>query len=128
MSCDLAPTMGFSPDVGHGFTAEDDQPGTGGVVLLSDDLWNSRYQRDLSVIGRQVTVNTVTRTIVGVMPPGFKFPTNQQLWVPLASMTSKEPRNNRGLLTFARMKPGVTPARALQETTSIAARLAAQYP
>jgi putative ABC transport system permease protein len=128
ISWDMFPTIGVSPAVGHGFTAEDDQPGTGGVVLLSDDLWRSRYQRDLSVIGRQVTVNTVPRTIVGVMPPGFKFPTNQQLWVPLASMASKEPRNNRGLLTFGRMKPGVTPARALQETTSITARLAAQYP
>ena len=128
ISFDLFPTLGISPAIGHGFTAQDDQPATGNAVLLSDDLWESRYQRSPAVIGRQVIVNAAPRVIVGVMPPRFNFPTNQKLWIPLTSLVSKLPRNDRSLLVFARLKPAVTQERALQETKAITARLAAEYP
>jgi len=128
ISWDMFPTLGIAPAIGHLFSADDDQPATGNVVLISDDLWQSRYQRNPSVIGRQVTVNGVTRDIIGVMPPRFNFPTNQKLWIPLGLAASKEPRSARSSLVFARFKPGVSEARALQEITATAARQAATYP
>src|SRR5438045_4032738 len=82
----------------------------------------SRYHSDLGVIGRRVTVNGLSRVVVGVMPPGFQFATNQQLWVPLASVASKESRGNRSLLVLGRLKPGVTTARAVEEDRRIVTR------
>ncbi len=70
----------------------------------------------------------MSRVIVGVMPPGFQFPSNQQLWIPLGPTAAKDPRDFRSLLVFGRMKPGVTMARALQDARGIAARLATAYP
>jgi len=128
ISWDLFPVLGVAPAVGHGFTADDDQPNGGNAVLLSDELWKNRYAGNPAVIGRTITVNAVPRVIVGVMPPGFKFPNNQKLWIPLGPIGSRDPRANRNLLVFGRLKPGVTQAQALQELTAVAARQAAQYP
>ena len=128
ISWDLFPLLGVAPAVGHGFTAEDDQPSTGGVVLLSDELWKSRYAGDRSLIGRTITVNSAPRVVVGVMPPGFKFPSNQKLWIPVGSIGSKEARNLRSLLVFGRLKVGATPEQASQELIALAGRQATQYP
>ena len=128
ISWDLFPLLGVAPAVGHGFSTEDDRPDTGRAVLLSDEVWKNRYGGDASVIGRTITVNAVARVIVGVMPPGFKFPNNQKLWIPLGPIGSKEARNNRSLLVFGRLKPGATIGQSLQELTGLAARQATQYP
>jgi putative ABC transport system permease protein len=128
VSWDLFPTLGIAPAIGHGFTPEDDQPTGGAAVLLSDDLWQTRYQADRSVIGHTITVNALPRVVVGVMPPGFKFPNNQKLWIPLTSVVAKDARDARGLLVFGRLKPGVTNVRAAQDVAGVSRQLAAQYP
>ena len=128
VSADMFPVLGIAPAVGRNFSPEEDAPSAGGAVILSDNLWRSRYHSDLGVLGRTITVNAVPRVVVGVMPPGFQFPTNQQLWIPLALETQKEPRDFRSLLAFARLKPGITFARALEETRPTASRLAGLYP
>ena len=82
VSWDLFPLLGTSPVLGRGFTAEDDQPNAAGVVLLSHQLWNTRYQADRTVLGRSILVNAKPHTVIGVMPQGFEFPENQRLWIP----------------------------------------------
>jgi len=128
VTADMFPTLGVGPALGRNFTTEEDSPSGGDAVLLSDALWHSRYQANPSVIGTRVTVNAVSRVIVGIMPPGFQFPTNQQLWVPLAPEASKDPRNFRAMLVFGRVKPDVTIDRAAEDVRLVTRRLAATYP
>jgi putative ABC transport system permease protein len=128
VSWDLFPLLGTRPILGRDFTAEDDRPGAGDVVLLGYDLWMRRYRGNDHIIGQSIQVNAKPHVVVGVMPQGFAFPNNQKLWIPLAPLVSKDPRNFRGLFAFGRMKPGVTLERARQELDAIAARLATQYP
>ncbi len=128
VSWDLFPMLGTSPVLGRGFTAEDDRPGTGSVVLLGHDLWTRRYRGDSRIIGQPILVNGKPHVVIGVMPPGFAFPNNQRLWVPLEPLVSQDPRNFRGLFAFGRLKPGVTIDRARQDLDAIAGRLAAEYP
>jgi putative ABC transport system permease protein len=128
MSWDLFPLLGTSPILGRGFSAEDDRPGAGPVVLLGYDLWTRRYRGDTHIVGESIQVNGKPHVVIGVMPAGFAFPNNQRLWVPLEPVVSQDSRNLRGLFSFGRMKPGVTIERARQELDAIAGRLAVQYP
>lgn len=125
---DLFPTLGVPPAVGRQFNPDDDRPGAEPVVLLSDDVWVRRYNGDRGIVGQRVILNGRPHTIVGVMPPKFRFPENQQVWIPLGPAAEKEPRGNRSLFTFGRMKPGVDLARARADVAAMAATAAAQYP
>ena len=125
---DLFPTLGTPPALGRQFTPQDDRAGAEPVVMISDDVWRRRYNGDPAIIGRPVSVNGRPHTIVGVMPPGFRFPENMRVWIPLAPVAEKEPRGNRGLFAFARMKPGVDLARARADVAAMAATTAAQFP
>jgi len=128
VSWDLFSLLGVSPALGHGFTADDDRPGGGGVVLLSEAVWITRYHSDPNVVGRTVLVNAVPTVIVGVMPHGFEFPNSQKLWIPLAPVAASDPRTARNLFTMARLRPGVSIDLARADTAAIATRLAQQYP
>ncbi len=128
ISWTLFPLLGIAPAVGRGFSAQDDQPGAAGVLLLSDDVWQLRYQRDPSVIGRRVLVNGQPHEIVGVMPPHFKFPDIRQVWVPMTPLLHRDPRDARRLQVFGRLAPGATLAQAREEMASLTRRLAEQYP
>jgi len=128
ISWDLFPTLGIPPALGRHLTPQDDQVGAEPVVVISDDVWRRRYNGDAAIIGRAVSVNGRPHTIVGVMPPGFRFPENQRVWIPLGPLAAADPRTNRSLFVFARMKPGVDLARARADVVAIAATAAAQYP
>jgi putative ABC transport system permease protein len=127
ISSDLFPMLGVAPMLGHGFSAADDKPGAEGVVLLSDAVWTTRYQRDPSVVGRRVLVNAAPATIVGVMPPGFAFPNNQKLWMPLTPIVVNDARSVRNNTVFARLAPGVSIDQARSELSGVSARLSRQY-
>ena len=125
---DLFPTLGIAPILGHGFTADDDKPGAPGVLLLSYAVWSTRYQNDPAVIGRSVLINAAPAVIVGVMPPKFEFPNNQKLWMPIVPLVANDPRGQRSIAVFARLKPGVSTEQAAGELTGLTARLAQTYP
>jgi putative ABC transport system permease protein len=120
--------LGIQPVVGRNFEAQDDTPGAVPVVLLSDAVWQQRYQRDPSVVGRAITVNGRAHTVIGVMPPRFAFPETQKLWVPMAEYLESTARDVRGLQVFARLEDGATVQQATTEFQAIATRLAAAYP
>ena len=125
---DLFPMLGVRPALGRGFREEEDRPGAVGVVLLSDEVWRRRFNSDPSVVGRTIRVNDAPRTVVGVMPPRFKFPVDQQLWVPMAPLEHETGRGVRSVRVMARLKPGVTVEQARTEAVAFAKRLEAQYP
>ena len=116
------------PILGRGFLPSDDKPGAEPVLLLGYGIWQDRYSSSPSVVGRQVRVNEKPATIIGVMPKGFKFPTNVDMWMPLAPTPDLEKRASRPLQLFGMLKPGTTITQANVELNEIARRLAIQYP
>jgi predicted permease len=129
VSANLFDLLGVQPQLGRAFRAEEDKPGSR-VVILSNGLWQHRFGGDPRVIGQALSLNGESYTVIGVMPGSFQFPTrHDQLWVPLA-FDAKEAasRGNHFLEVIARMKPGVTLQQAQAEMSTIAARLAQQYP
>ncbi len=124
--------LGVPPLVGRTFVPDDDRPGTH-VVLLSYSLWQRRFGSDRSIIGRAVTLNGESYTVIGVMPRGVHLPGygnwNDELWVPVA-FTNEETtqRGSHFLDVIARIKPGITLKQAQAEMETIAARLAKEYP
>lgn len=124
----LFPMLGIAPVHGRHFTAADDAPGAAGVVLIGHDLWTVRYQADPAVVGRRVLLNGLPHEIIGVMPPGFKFPDTRQLWVPAVPLVHRDRRDDRSLRLFGRLAPGATIAQAHEDLRTISQRLATQYP
>jgi putative ABC transport system permease protein len=128
VSWDLFRLLGERPILGRDFDESEDRPNAAGVVIISHALWTTRYQSDPGVIGRSILVDTIPHTVIGVMAPGFSFPENQRLWVPLEPQLQNDARNARYLFTFGRLRPGVAEERALADLNAIAARLADEYP
>lgn len=128
---DFFRALGVSPVLGRDFLPEEDQPGVDKAVLISDALWKSDFGGDRNVIGKAVRVNGRSGTIVGVMPPKFAFPGNEQLWIPVNSEFPVKARNDRGInfiAIIARLKPGVSIEQASDDLSSIAAGFAEQFP
>ena len=129
VTINLFQVLGVQPLLGRAFTEEDDRPGVN-VIILSYGLWQSRYGGDPGVIGRSILVNDAKTTIIGVMPPGFTLPKRKTQFLSPAQFTPQM-LNNRAshlLSVIARLKPGITLARAQSDMTTIAVRLAQQYP
>jgi putative ABC transport system permease protein len=122
--------LGVAPAVGRDFRPEDDRPGAPGVVILSDGVWERRYGRDPDVIGQTVRVTEVPSTIIGVMPRGFGFPFNAELWQPLslASFVAKPQRDVPTLFVFGRLRDGVDVQQARSELQTVAQALVNERP
>jgi putative ABC transport system permease protein len=120
--------LGVAPILGRTFTAEEDRPGNDLVVILGHGLWERLFGAKPEVIGQKVTLNNRSRTVIGVMPPDFKFPEVADLWVPLAIDTSQWTRNDHGWSAVARLKPGVTLEQAQSGITAVARRIEEQNP
>src|SRR5215217_4458299 len=83
ITANLIPLLGVSPAVGRSFLPEEETAGHNRVVLLSDGLWQRQFGGDRSIINQAIRLNGETYTVVGVMPAGFQFPSNRDMWVPL---------------------------------------------
>jgi putative ABC transport system permease protein len=128
VSSGLFEILGVAPIQGRTFTAEEDRPDHDTVVILSDGLWQRRFGSDPAIIGQTITLNNRPRTIIGVMPPGFKFPEIADLWLPLALDTKRYTRTDHGLGAIARLKSGVTLEQAQAEMSTIAVGIEAENP
>ncbi|HEY2906804.1 MAG TPA: ABC transporter permease [Vicinamibacterales bacterium] len=121
--------LGQRPIIGRDFTSSDETPGAVHVTILSYRFWERRYERNPAIIGQTLRINGTLTTIVGVMPPGFSFPQNQDVWLPLVRTPDSQKREARQLwFAFGRMRDGVTFERARAELAMIGRRLASAYP
>src|SRR3954462_13246888 len=127
--------LAVSPVLGRDFTAEDNKPGSPKVAILGDEIWRRDFNSDPRVVGQSVTINGKAAAIIGVMPPGFEFPTAEELWTPLYNEWPPTPRgelflgaNSRAPAVMGRLKPGVTLDQANAEMIAIARNLAADNP
>ena len=121
--------LGVQPSFGRTFAEEEDQPGRDKVVLASNALWRSRFGSDPELIGKTIGLSGDSYTVIGIMPLGFQFPDEDDLWIPLAiDKTHLDNRGSHGLEVVARLKPGVTRPQAQADLTNVAAALEQKYP
>ena len=141
VSANLFSLLGVNPARGRWFAPEEDKPGAGHVLILSYGLWQRSFGGNSNLVNQTVQLNGQSYTVVGVMPPTFKFPpafsatttseeliSNADLWVPLTTDDVPLIRNIRNLKMIGRLKAGVAPQQAQAEINSIAGRLAREYP
>jgi putative ABC transport system permease protein len=101
--------LGVRPALGRAFTPGVDRPGAPREVVLSHRIWQERLHGDPDAIGRQIDVNDVPRTIIGIMPPGFAYPARQvELWLPLALDPARTRPATLNLIGIGRLERGVT--------------------
>ena len=124
---------GIEPVIGRGFTRDEEKAGTAPVLLLSYALWQSRFGGDRAVIGRTIRLDSRTVTIVGVLPPDFRWAEKCDVVEPIGvwatNNTNVTDRADRGdLAVVGRLAAGVRLEQARAEMDGIAARLARAYP
>jgi predicted permease len=138
-SAGLFSMLGVRPQLGRVFLAEEDQVGRDRVVLLDDALWRRRFAADRDIVGRAISLNGESYTVVGVLPPDFRFPKiadlfamtiyqgRPQVWKPLA-LTKNEATQSEdfNFVCIARVKEGVSTAAASEEINRIQATIAKQ--
>ena len=115
-TAELLPALGVEPAVGRGYQEEDDVPGAAPVVVISHGLWQSRFGGQDDLVGSSLLINGISRTVTGIMPPGFDFPEDTHLWMPLAIDTANPASRGRHYLPLlAKLKPGVSVSEAQAE-------------
>jgi len=123
--------LGVSPAVGRGFSPQEAQPGSDGVVLISHGLWQRRFGGEAGILGRNVILNERPRTVIGVMPSGFDFPANTDLWVPLplsAGDATAARLGSQSLRTVVRVNTAMTLDAAQAQIDGIAKAFYARHP
>src|SRR5579872_339258 len=122
-------TFGIAPAMGRTITTADEQAGWPQITILSDGLWRRSFGADRNIIGKKVYLEGKAMTIAAVMPPGFEFPKDAQLWQPMPfGYEELKVRRFHFLRVVGRLKSGVSIQQAETQMKSICAGLAKIYP
>ena len=126
-SSEMFSILGLTPPLGRPFTKEEDQPGAGSLILLSDSLWKKNFHSDPNIVGGKIDLDGVPYSVIGVLPPKFQiFAPGESFWIPLQMPTQDALSSSRTLhwlLTMARLQPGHSLQQAQSAVDAIAARL-----
>ncbi len=128
---DFLRILGVAPGLGRDLRAEDNVPGAEKVALIGYGLWQRDFGGAKDIVGKALRINGTPATIIGVMPQGFAFPVNEELWVPLYSEFPVRPRNDQRSISpavVALLKPGVSMEQANAEIATDAKHFAEAYP
>ena len=141
VSSTIFPVLGVQPKLGRGFTAQEDQSGHDQVVILADSLWRRRYQSDRSIVGRKILMDGKPYEVIGVLPASFIFPREEKFGARTLGENleiyrslgydSGDLKLRMGDFNFwatARMRPGVSAARAQAELNVVQAGISKQLP
>lgn len=133
VTSDFFRVLGVGPVMGRDFTTDDNKPGAAKVALISHDMWQTHFGSSPTVMGKGVRINGKSATIIGVMPPGFRFPLNEDVWLPLYSEFPPQARTARTanaptIAAMGLLRHGVGLEQANAEFTAIAHRLAENFP
>src|SRR5216684_5648924 len=108
------------PSMGRGFLPDEDQPGRDHVVILSGKLWRNRFGASSQILGRTIKLDGENRTVIGVMPAGFTFPTDAEIWMPLN--VHIDGHNSFSRPVVGRLKPDASRWQAQAELETLAQR------
>jgi len=133
VSAELFPLLGVRPALGRVLLPADDRPGAAPALVLSDELWRSRFGGDPAVVGRVVRLDAVPHTVVGVLPRGFGFfPKRADVYRAIGLHGNDEVwldrRNHSGARILARIAPGKTLDQARTELTGVMRQIEIQHP
>jgi predicted permease len=131
VSANLFSLLGAQAEIGRTFEASEDRPGQDRIVILSHALWQNKFAGDTSIIGRLITIDGITRQVVGVMPKDFSFPSpNTKIWIPL----HLDPNNQiefwgHGYMPLiARLRQGATIQQSQDEIRSLISQIIPTFP
>lgn len=127
-SANLFQVLGVSPAFGPGFPVDGPFFAVDPIAVISDRLWRTRFAGRPDVIGQLIDVNDDHYRIVGVMPPGFSFPDDVDIWLRLQWDLTQHSRGAHFMETVARLQPGITAEQASRELAQLSARLGDQFP
>jgi putative ABC transport system permease protein len=128
LSANAFPVLGWKPAAGRNLIPADELPGAAPVAMLTYGLWEARYGKDPSIIGKAIRINEEPTVVVGVMPREAQIPITPDLLMPLVPAGEWEKRENHGLLMFGRLAKSATLISARAEMDSISRRLENEYP
>jgi len=142
VSASVFRVLGVNPQLGRGFLDEEDPEGHNQVAVISNSLWKRRFSADPSIIGRGITLNGKPHVVVGVLPPGFQVPGQNDLWIraglgaktevfqPLGYSKDdlEEINGDYNWAAIARLRPGVSPQKALAELNVLQADISKRIP
>lgn len=128
VSATLFPMLGFRPMLGRFFGADDDRVGASPVVVVSHRLWQGALRGDSGVVGRAVSIDGASRTIVGVMPPAIDFPYESDVWLPLRPARANTARDTRNVYVIGRVAAGQTLATAEADLARLSRGIAEVFP
>jgi putative ABC transport system permease protein len=139
VSAGMFSLLGVQPVLGRDFQPDEDQPGKPATVIISHEFWSSRFNASPAIVGQSIALGSENATVIGVMPVDFDFPppiafrgearaVKVHLWTPLRYGLELNQRGAHNLFVVARLKDGITPARADADLRNITERLATQYP
>ncbi|HKE57002.1 MAG TPA: ABC transporter permease [Pyrinomonadaceae bacterium] len=121
--------LGMKPLMGRNFTTEENQPGKDLVAIITYSLWQRRFGGDPNILNKTIKLNSLTRTVIGVMPERFNFPKGAEVYAPLPitpEMTGQ--RDFHSYYVVGKLKPGASPQSAQAEIDNIMATLEKEYP
>src|ERR1043165_6613823 len=127
VSPDFFTLLGVSPVLGRSFRPDEEEPGKAQVAILSDRFWHNRFAGDSQVVGRTLRLDGQPYTVVGILPPRFRFKEPEDLYTPLEIPPAPN-RGSHSLSVIGLLRPGATLDQANAELAGIARRLAALYP
>jgi putative ABC transport system permease protein len=120
-------TLGVRPILGRNFSSEEGRAGTGNVVIISADVWASRFGRSSDVVGRTLHINDKDYAVVGVMADDFRFPfSRQRIWFPFDFRNPPPEQKNSYVTLTARMRPGLTRQQLTERVEAAGPAIAAQ--
>jgi putative ABC transport system permease protein len=138
VSANTFDVLGTRPILGRTFTPEEDRPNGPPLAVLGYPLWQTQFAADLAIVGRKILLNEIPVEIIGVMPEGFRLPTDfnvdaaepTQLWRPVQVDSTNLVRGSHGFYAAALLAPGQSPESATAELQAITRRLTeeGQYP
>lgn len=129
VSADYFSIFGVSAALGRTFAAGEDQPGQDRVVVLSHAFWQAQFGGDQTLLGRTITLDGQSHTVIGILPESSAFDRGwPQIWRPLAFAPENHTRNFHWFGSMAKLKPGVTLQQARANLDAIAARIAQDFP
>jgi putative ABC transport system permease protein len=129
VSSDFFSVLRSNPMQGRAFVPDEEQPGRDQVVVIGHRLWQRAFGANPNIIGQNLTLNSRKFTVVGIMPAGFEFPREAELWVPLTwDDEERQVRSIHDYLVIARLKQNVSLQQAQTEMSTISSRLEQQFP